>query len=144
MHGSNLSGYTPGCLSNEMEQATSTLQRYAALMAVGMMEWLAAGLASADTLNVPKIPIDAMPARNYQRHNGKTLAVTYYNTERAGLCSAVGEGKSHVVHRYAGRLRRPLSRRPLRLVDQRQRRRSVRSDQQSQCCANDRGLHIVA
>lgn len=58
-----------------------TLHRHAVRAAMGAMASLAATVAMADALNVPEIPVDATLARNYQCQGGKSLKVTYYNTQ---------------------------------------------------------------
>lgn len=58
-----------------------TLHRHAARAVMGAMASLAATVAMADALNVPEVPIDATLVRNYQCQGGKSLKVTYYNTQ---------------------------------------------------------------
>ena len=59
----------------------NTLHRHAARAAMGAMASLAATVAMADALSVPEVPIDATLVRNYQCQGGKSLKVTYYNTQ---------------------------------------------------------------
>lgn len=58
-----------------------TLHRHAARAAFAAMASLLASVALADALNVPEVPVSATLVRTYQCQAGKSLKVTYYNTQ---------------------------------------------------------------
>jgi len=49
-------------------------------LGIGMWATLAAATASADTLNVPSIPVSNTLVREYHCQGGTSLQVTYYNS----------------------------------------------------------------
>jgi membrane-bound inhibitor of C-type lysozyme len=64
-----------------VNRAMKTLHRHAARAAFAAIASLVAGVALADALNVPEIPVDATMLRTYQCQAGKSLKVTYYNKQ---------------------------------------------------------------
>jgi membrane-bound inhibitor of C-type lysozyme len=59
----------------------NAMHRNGLRVVLGAMATLAGATALADTLKVPDIPVDATLQRDYHCQSGKSLKVTYYNSQ---------------------------------------------------------------